>query len=84
MPTVPMPRPFTRRQALENARFLDALRQTGNARLAARSLGVHRATYTRRRAKSPAFAAQWQAALTAAHAAFKRGGGARPLKAHPL
>jgi hypothetical protein len=39
-----MPRPFTRRQSLQNARFLEALAQTGNARLAAQSLGVHRST----------------------------------------
>jgi len=73
-----MPRPFTRRQALENAAFLDALRRTGNARLAARELGVHRATFTRRRAAHAAFAAQWEAALAAAHAALKLAGGARP------
>jgi len=51
-----MPRPFNRRQALQNAAFLEALRQTGNPRLAARLLGVHRSTYTKRRARSPAFA----------------------------
>jgi hypothetical protein len=73
-----MHRPFTRRQALENARFLDALRRTGNVRLAARSLGVHRATYTKRRAKSAAFATEWDGALAAAHAAFHLAGGQRP------
>ncbi|HYJ30075.1 MAG TPA: hypothetical protein VEW25_07015, partial [Allosphingosinicella sp.] len=73
-----MPRPFTRRQAQENARFLDALRRTGNARLAARSLGVHRATYTKRRARSAAFATDWDSACAAAHAAFHLSGGARP------
>ena len=30
-------RPFTRRQALQNQRFLDALARTGNVRLAARA-----------------------------------------------
>ena len=71
-------RPFTRRQALQNAAFLDALRQTGNPRLAATLLGVHRSTYTKRRAKSAAFAQAWDAALAAAHAAFHEGGGPRP------
>jgi hypothetical protein len=63
-------RPFTRAQALENARFLSALARTGNARLAAAELGVHRATYTRRRAHNPRFAALWDAALAFAHAAL--------------
>ncbi|HEX8214564.1 MAG TPA: hypothetical protein VF582_03730 [Allosphingosinicella sp.] len=73
-----MNRPFTRRQSLQNARFLDALAQTGNARLAAQSLGVHRATYTKRRAKDASFAARWEAALAAAHARFHLSGGTRP------
>lgn len=47
---MPGSRPFTRRQALQNAAFLEALARTGNARLAARSLGVHRSTFTKRRA----------------------------------
>jgi hypothetical protein len=71
-------RPFTRRQALQNAAFLDALRRTGNARLAARELGVHRSTFTKRRAKSAAFAAEWEMTLAAAHAAFHLSGGPRP------
>lgn len=64
------PRPFTRRQALQNAAFLDALGRTGNARLAALTLGVHRSTFTKRRASHPAFAALWEAALAVAHAAL--------------
>lgn len=68
---------FTRRQALENQRFLAALRRTGNARLAARELGVHRSTYLKRRARSAAFAAEWDMALAAAHAAFHLAGGER-------
>jgi len=44
------------------------LRRTGNVRLAARELGVHRSTFTKRRAKHPAFAAEWDAALAMAHA----------------
>jgi len=71
-------RPFTRRQALQNAAFLRALSQTGNPRLAARLLGVHRSTYTKRRAKSAAFASAWDAALAAAHAAFHLAGGPDP------
>ncbi|HKR24976.1 MAG TPA: hypothetical protein VJS15_06940, partial [Allosphingosinicella sp.] len=65
-------RPFTRRQALQNEAFLAALRRTGNPRLAARLLGVHRSTYSKRRAKSAAFAQGWDAALVEAHAAFHR------------
>ena len=72
------PRPFTRRQARQNARFLDALARTGNSRLAARLLGVHRSTYTKRRAKSPLFAAQWDMALAAAHARLHKAGEAPP------
>jgi hypothetical protein len=63
-----MPRPFNRRQALENQAFLAALRRTGNTRLAARELGVNRSTFTKRRANHPAFAAEWDAALAVAHA----------------
>lgn len=61
-------RPFNRRQAKENAAFLAALRRTGNAREAARSLGFHRSTMTKRRARDAAFAAEWDAALVIAHA----------------
>jgi hypothetical protein len=70
-------RPFTPRQQRENARFLAALRRTGNVRLACRELGVHRATYTKRRAKCAAFATNWDMALAAAHAAFRLAGGER-------
>jgi hypothetical protein len=78
-----MPHPFTRAQAFQNVRFLEALAQTGNARLAARTLGVHRSTFTKRRAKHAAFAQQWDAALAAAHAAFKLGGGTRLPESSP-
>jgi hypothetical protein len=61
-------RPFTPRQHAQNAAFLDALRRTGNARLAARELDVNRSTYTKRRAGSRPFAAQWRAALAASQA----------------
>ena len=62
------PRPFTHAQALQNAAFLKALARTGNAREAARELGVHRATFTKRRAKHAAFAAEWDATLALVHA----------------
>lgn len=76
-----MPRPLTRAQRRENAAFLAELRRTGNAREAARRLGAHRALFTRRRAKHPAFAAQWNAALALADAALRpprNGEGDRP------
>ena len=63
-------RRLTRAQRIENAAFLKELRRTGNAREAARRLGLHRARFTRRRAKHPVFAAQWQAALALSHAAL--------------
>lgn len=62
------PGKFNRRQALENRRFLAALARTGNTRLAARELGYNRSTFAKRRARSAAFAAEWDAALAAAHA----------------
>jgi hypothetical protein len=68
-----MPRPFTRAQALQNAAFVAALRRTGNARRAADELGVHRSTFTKRRARDAAFAAEWDAALAFAHAALHAG-----------
>lgn len=64
-------RPFTRAQVLENAAFLRLLRRTGNVRATCEALGRHRAVFTRRRAKHPAFAAQWDAALAVAHAALR-------------
>ena len=59
-------RAFTPRQLRENARFLEALARTGNARLACHVLGLNRSTYTKRRARCPAFAAAWTAAVKAA------------------
>jgi len=70
-----MPRPFNRRQALENDAFLAALRRTGNVRLAARELGANRSTFTKRRAKDPAFAAEWDAAMAVAHARLNNASG---------
>ncbi|WP_375403505.1 hypothetical protein [uncultured Sphingomonas sp.] len=63
-----MPRPLTPAQAQQNAAFLRELRRLGNARAAADAIGVHRAALTRRRAKHPAFAAAWDAALAHVHA----------------
>jgi len=76
-------RPLTSRQLRENDDFLDALRRTGNARLAARDVGAYRAKFTRRRKKHAAFAAQWEMALAACHAAMTLGGGPRPPEARP-
>jgi len=72
-----MGRPQSPDRAAEDEAFLEALTRTGNARLAARTLGVNRATYTKRRARDPAFAARWAKALAAAHARFVRAGGIR-------
>ena len=66
-----MPRPLSRAQQLENAAFLRLLRTTGNVRATCEALGRHRALFTRRRAKHPAFAADWDAALAIAHATLK-------------
>ncbi len=63
-----MPRPLTPAQLRQNAAFLRELRRLGNARAAADAIGVHRAALTRRRAKHPAFAAAWDAALAFVHA----------------
>jgi hypothetical protein len=78
-----MPRPFTRAQALENARFLETLRQTGNARLSARSIGRKFSTMFHRRTAHAEFAQGWEAAAAAAHAAFHLGGGRRGPEACP-
>ncbi|MBB4155614.1 transposase-like protein [Sphingomonas jinjuensis] len=58
-----MARPLSPRQLAENEAFLAALARCGNVREAARALGVHRSTLTKRRAKHPAFATAWAAAL---------------------
>lgn len=67
-----MPRPLTPAQSEQNAAFLRELRRTGNARASAQAIGVHRAALTRRRAKHPAFAAAWDAALAFVHARLER------------
>lgn len=78
---MPGTRPLTRAQQLENRAFLRELRRTGNAREAARAVGAHRAKFTKRRAKHPAFAQAWEAALVVAHAALQDGRGG-PKKGH--
>lgn len=78
-----MARPFNRRQAQENQAFLRALRRTGNAREAARSLGFHRSTLVKRRNRDAAFAAEWDAALALAHARLNAGGSADTAEGEP-
>jgi hypothetical protein len=73
-----MPRTSPSIAARQNAAFLAALARTGNARLAARELGFNRSTFTKRRARSAAFAAEWDAALVAAHARFHRSENSSP------
>lgn len=68
------------RHAAENAAFLDALRRTGNASLAARWCGLNRSTMRGRRRRSAAFAAEWDAASLSSSAALKLGGGERPAE----
>ena len=76
-PSPPKPRRPPQRQRRENARFLAPLAATGNARLAARTLGVNRSTYTKRRARHPGFAAAWDEAVASArpHRRRPRAGG---------
>ena len=66
---------MSREQAIECAAFVEALEQTGNVGLAAAALGMHRTTFIKRKRLYPAFATRWDAALVAAQAALKLGGG---------
>lgn len=69
--TLAMPRiPDPRAVALENAAFLRHLRATGNAHEAARAVGASRSRFTKRRARDPAFALRWDAALAWAQSAL--------------
>ena len=70
-----MARPLTRAQQLQNAAFLKLLRRDGNARAAARAVGVSHGTIQHRRAAHPAFAARWDAAVVSAHARLHDKGG---------
>ena len=76
--TLPMSKPLTRAQALENRAFLRELRQCGNVREAARRVGVAYGTMQHRRRVHPAFAARWDAALVFAQARLGRAGPLRP------
>lgn len=76
--------PFNRRQAWENQAFLSALRRTGNAREAARSVGMSRSTFLKRRARDKVFATAWEQALVVAQADLHaRGGAPDPGSATP-
>jgi hypothetical protein len=66
-----------RARALENARFLERLALSGNARLAAREVGRAHTTFYHRRTRDAAFAQRWDAAVAAAHARFHLAGGKR-------
>lgn len=66
------PRPYSRKQALQNAAFLEQLERTGNARDAARVTGLNRSMLTKRRNADPDFAQRWEAALTLAAARLAR------------
>ncbi len=46
-------RPLTRAQQRQNERFLGALARTGNARLAAREMGLNRSTLTNAAPSTP-------------------------------
>jgi len=73
-----MPKTSASQRAEQDEAFLAALGRAGNARLAARQLGVHRSTYTKRRARDPAFAARWDSRLAAVDSALKPVEGERP------
>lgn len=78
-----MPKPLTRAQQRENAAFLKHLRRTGNACEAAKLLGCTRGKFTWRRARHPAFAVEWDAALVLAHAACGESLGVAPRQPPP-
>jgi hypothetical protein len=78
----PSPRSLTPDQLRENVAFLLELSRTGNVREAARRMGAHRAKFTKRRAKHPRFAAQWNAALDVAQLNLARDGTFDPGLTH--
>jgi hypothetical protein len=73
-----VPKTSAARRAEQDEAFLAALGRAGNARLAARTLGVHRSTYTKRRARDPALAARWDSVLAGCHAALEASAGECP------
>lgn len=72
-----MPCPLTPLQAYQNRRFLDRFGLSGNARLAAREVGVAYGTMQHRRKAHAAFAQAWEAAAVAVHARLHLAGGKR-------
>lgn len=74
-----MARPLTRAQALQNRAFLQALRRTGNIRLACREAGAKYGTMQHRRRQHAAFALRWDAALAFAQARLARARSPTPL-----
>ena len=72
-----MPRPLTALQAYENRCFLERFALSGNARLAAREVGVKYSTLQTRRGAHADFAQQWEAAAAAVHARLHLAGGRR-------
>jgi len=73
-----MARPLTREQSLQNRTFLNALRRTGNVRLAACEAGIKYGTIQHRRKGHPGFAQRWDAALAFAQAHINGKGRAPP------
>ncbi|WP_155006367.1 hypothetical protein [Sphingomonas hengshuiensis] len=65
-------------RARQSARFLKALRRTGNATMAAEEVGIARKAIYQRRARNPDFAAEWDAAVSFAQAQLVAGGTAVP------
>lgn len=72
-----MPRPFTPLQAHENQCFLERFALSGNARLAAREVGVKYSTLQHRRKGHADFAQRWEAAAAAVQARLHLAGGRR-------
>lgn len=63
-------------RARQSARFLRALRRTGNATMAAEEAGIARKAIYQRRARNPDFAAEWDAAVAYAQAQLATDGAA--------
>src|SRR5688500_8340640 len=78
-----MPRPLNALQANENRCFLERFALSGNARLAAREVGVKYSTLQTRRGAHADFAQQWEAAAVAVHARLHLAGGRRGPEAAP-
>jgi hypothetical protein len=70
-----MVHPFSRTQTLQNRTFLRILARTGNARLAAREVGVSHNGMHHRRRSHPGFAQRWDSAVAAAQTRLWQSGG---------